>query len=117
MSLLELLVIMSLIGVGINTAGLLGAQIGWIGYPIGFIGGVALLFGFGWFLGYIDRMWRVGIPAFPECRNGTCKEFDYRYQMEDGKVVRRCQCGDQYDKEGRHFYFVNSLTGSVGLSV
>jgi hypothetical protein len=27
--------------------------------------------------------------------------------MEDGNAVCRCKCGDQYDKKGRHFYFVN----------
>ncbi len=107
MTLIELLVFIFLIGVGVAAASLLGTQIGWIGYPIGFIGGVASLIGIVWFLGYLETMWRVGRPAFPDCRNGKCIYSEYRYKMEDGNLVCRCKCGDQYEKNGRHFYFVD----------
>ena len=103
MTLLELPFVIGLLIIGMFVASWSARKIGWLGYPLGFLGAVliipALVCGIGALLFFI---W----PERPICRNGKCKTNDYELHRVEDKFEWFCNCGNQYRKSGRRFYEV-----------
>jgi hypothetical protein len=48
-----------------------------------------------------------GMPSYPACRAGKCRQFNYqRRVLEKGGHALFCGCGAPYRKRGRRFYEV-----------
>jgi uncharacterized membrane protein len=107
MTLIELLKFIVLVTAGLFGAFLASHYLGWIGYPLGFIASIGLIFGMFILLIYFEQMRRVGKPAFPSCRTGKCTSVDYHYSIEKEEIVCRCKCGDRYERVGRRLLFVH----------
>jgi hypothetical protein len=109
MTLLEVLVFIAMLLVGLLGASWVARQIGWPGYPLGFVGGFliipGLMFGVG---SLVFVIW----PDRPRCRNRKCKAYDFELDTIEGESVWLCRCGIRYRKVGRRFREVPASPGS-----
>lgn len=107
MNFIEFSVVLFLCLVGYAGAESMGRTAGWYGYIAGPFVAWGALTCLVTILLWIEKLWRVGRPPYPPCKNRRCTQPDYRYAMEGDKLCLRCACGDQYEKNGRVFFFVN----------
>jgi hypothetical protein len=103
MTLIELPFVLAFLIVGVIAAVWTAGQIGWIGFPLGFVGGIGLSLGtVAGVLALILRIW----PERPVCANGVCQARDYDLRRVGDELYWVCRCGLRYRNEGRHFYQV-----------
>jgi hypothetical protein len=109
MTLVELLVFIGTVGCAIFGATTAAKWLGWIGYPVGFVCGAALVPGLLYMLGTLyDLVW-WGRPPRPACRNGKCQSDDYEFrQVGEHEFDWFCRCGFRYRKQSRRFYEVHT---------
>jgi hypothetical protein len=77
-----------------------GTVAGVFGFVLGFVAGLAALFGIGWLLDIVSKLLR---PPFPPCKEGKCSSYeDYKLiesaESEEDKwaTTRLCKCGRKY---------------------
>lgn len=112
---LEFLWLLFILLIGIVVARYAGARFGWLGFVLGFIVGILASCGV-----FVGGIWLVtsliglftGIPEFPPCKCGKCRDAwnppfgDYRPEMVGDRIGVRCQCGSLYVKRGRRMFEV-----------
>lgn len=94
------------LGCGIAGALVLAEYVGAIGYPIGFVSGIAVSYG-GPRLVIAGLDW--WIPEYPPCRCGHSGKSNYKFEgWRHGSQLLTCRnCGRQYLKKVRSFLQVN----------
>ena len=103
MTLIELPFVLAFLFLGVLAAIWAGGRIGWVGYPLGFIGGIGLS------AGAVCGVLALYLQAFPDrpvCRNGTCRSNDYDLRRVGGALYWFCRCGRPYHYEKGRFYEV-----------
>ena len=103
MTLIELPFVLAFVGVGVVAAAWAGRQIGWIGYPLGFVAGIGV--SVGGVLGALALILFIW-PDRPVCANGRCRAGDYDLRRVGDALYWVCRCGQRYSNEGRRFYRV-----------
>ena len=107
-TLIEVLACSVLVAVGVAVAVAGAKHYGWlgavIGFPVGFIGTLLLVY---LLIAIPEMLWLAG-PKYPPCHNGCCRwrewsTGDYEIKNVDGDMVLRCRCGRDYDRRGRRF--------------
>jgi hypothetical protein len=90
------------------------ASVQWAVHRYGWIGGIAR-----WIfvfivlplvpiaLGLLASAIYWGMPSYPACRTGKCRQSNYqRRRLDNGGYALLCGCGTPYRKRGRRFYEV-----------
>ena len=106
MTLIELPFVIALLIIGVLGAVWAAREIGWPGFPLGFLGAILASLGVVIGIGAICLyLW----PERPVCRNGKCKSGDYDLHRVGDKMEFDwfCRCGTRYRKVGRRFYEVS----------
>ncbi len=90
MTLIELPFVLAFLSLGVIAAVWTAGHIGWLGYPLGFVGGIGLSMGaVAGVLALILRIW----PERPVCANGTCQARDYDLRRVGDQLYWFCRCG------------------------
>ena len=114
MTLVELPFVIIFLIVGALVADWAARQIGWLGYPLGFLGGIIVSLGIVYALG--ARLLLVW-PERPDCKSGTCKSDDYEIHRTGKNFDWICRCGVHYRKDGRRFYEVREGDSLVPFKI
>jgi hypothetical protein len=93
MTLIELPFVLIFLIIGMVLAALTARQIGWLGYPLGFFGGIAVSGGA--VVGVLKIVLWIS-PERPVCRHGKCKSKDYQLHRVGDNLYWFCHCGDRY---------------------
>ena len=103
MTLIEVPFVVALFIIGSFMAFWASGKIGWLGYPLGFFGGIAVT------LGALIGVSKICLWIWPErpvCRNGKCKAKDYELHRVGDKFYWFCRCKDRYYYDRLRFYQV-----------
>jgi hypothetical protein len=101
----ELLFGMAALLAGFVFARMGGERLGWWGYPLGFVGGIALAMVLALiYAAAVDLLWSGIPPHPPTCRSGKCRWEDFELRrVGDNGAGWFCRCGDQYRKRDRRW--------------
>ena len=106
MNVFELVMLVGVIAFAYTMGQFLGASYGICGWIVGVgVGALVPVLA----LHFLRRCYGPGSPLLPSCRQGKCRENDYRHLREtsEGNLFK-CRCGDKYLLSGNQFMEVLS---------
>lgn len=109
MTLIELLVLYIVFGLGLAGGIAAGVVFGWPFAIPGTIGGMALLPFLVW-LGFLIEPCFTGRPCWPPCRR--CGDADHVIEYTMERFLVRCACGRRYVRRGRQCLIVTPGGGT-----